>query len=1094
MTIKKNHSKYTIGNKIIVILLIQTFVLSNAPWSYAGNLNEQKCETDMPTLSPHLNISNLKEIFILRTEELTSGNIPVEVFRESSVASSHTIELKYTFTYIDAFASRVYLIGEFNDWKKDDPEFEFRKVSGDEWELTVPSFAVGTQYKIIVDGVWHTDYNNPVQREVEFKIEGKEYKAFNSIFIAEQRYAVVEHLLREIGQEHLFQEWSKRGENQQEKTEFFEQILEGDRNSPYGLRRYWGDGKSELEKAIRGVNPFAGYNPEVPDGIQVAGIGDEFRRLQNEGSKYANKLVVTMVAGGVGDRLGAKQPKALIPVSLVDEQKYILLYIDTILALQERSNRLNGTKDRIPFIIMTSVDTHNETIKFLHEEGYSYREVKDKRYGSYRYMDSYIEMEKGESLIQIIKQGTVPALVDKDARFARGEDPYKILKKPHGHGDIHMLLEDSGLAKRWENEGKTHMIFIQDTNSQVVNAILPGLTVSMEQGFNMNFLTVPREAGEAAGGIVKLVDRQGDGSYLVGNVEYNQLDPLLKAVFKQEVAETLLDRLNISDKVKSQAQEVITGSFTQITKIFENLKAMARLTMNEKQFIEIMAEAALEVGQKKNLQQDKIVRTVADELLKYAISRKHAFETARQLKISNGKMEKAIEIIENNSSLFLMRNQLRMLEPGKDIRRKDLIHNMRIAMSKVNEVSEIMLDISIDEEESMVKRGFAIPQKKLEAAEVVILHNLNNTDSIAKELSQLLGERVGKRIVETEIVRANLKNSGDIPDPKTGKSPFPGNLNVFILALKPYVQVLDKTKGIMPEFINPKFYDKEKTKFKPTRLETMMQDLAFKMTKVGFTNFQDKRLVFSPVKNNTKDAVEKQKSGNYPDHMATGESDYLKIYRAFLATIGVNIDVEGDEVSTADGILIRSGAQVVWTPRSSQTIDELRTKFKGGIIEKKSTLFWDGENVVFDQPHINGALMVNVAQQSVVTLRNISVQNKGWHRIELEEGDAAYMMMRGYKLGREEKTDIIIEGKGPIVLEGVEMVGNVKIESKYNGTNPVGLKNIRLENKLVTINKQGDITIAPISEDIAPDILTGFNPGESMMKEKIGVSMLSIAI
>ena len=35
---------------------------------------------------------------------------------------------------------------------------------------------------------------------------------------------------------------------------------------------------------------------------------------------------------------------------------------------------------------------------------------------------------------------------------------------------------------------------------------------------------------------------------------------------------------------------------------------------------------------------------------------------------------------------------------------------------------------------------------------------------------------------------------------------------------------LDRTKGIMPEFVNPKYADAEKTVFKkPTRLECMMQ-------------------------------------------------------------------------------------------------------------------------------------------------------------------------------------------------------------------------------------------------------------------------------
>jgi UDP-sugar pyrophosphorylase len=36
----------------------------------------------------------------------------------------------------------------------------------------------------------------------------------------------------------------------------------------------------------------------------------------------------------------------------------------------------------------------------------------------------------------------------------------KIETKPHGHGDIHNLLFDSGVAAKWREMGKEWMIFI----------------------------------------------------------------------------------------------------------------------------------------------------------------------------------------------------------------------------------------------------------------------------------------------------------------------------------------------------------------------------------------------------------------------------------------------------------------------------------------------------------------------------------------------------------------------------------------------------------------------------------------------------------
>ena len=74
------------------------------------------------------------------------------------------------------------------------------------------------------------------------------------------------------------------------------------------------------------------------------------------------------------------------------------------------------------------------------------------------------------------------------------------------------------------------------------------------------------------------------------------------------------------------------------------------------------------------------------------------------------------------------------------------------------------------------------------------------------------------------LVRASLDARGDYNDPTTGYSPFPGNTNQLIISLGPYVEALEASGGAMPEFVNPKYTDGTRTKFKsPTRLECMMQ-------------------------------------------------------------------------------------------------------------------------------------------------------------------------------------------------------------------------------------------------------------------------------
>ena len=73
------------------------------------------------------------------------------------------------------------------------------------------------------------------------------------------------------------------------------------------------------------------------------------------------------------------------------------------------------------------------------------------------------------------------------------------------------------------------------------------------------------------------------------------------------------------------------------------------------------------------------------------------------------------------------------------------------------------------------------------------------------------------------LLRSNGFPDGDVNDESTGFSPFPGNINQLLFSLDPYERALDRTNDAMPEFVNPKYKDAEKTEFKkPTRLEFMM--------------------------------------------------------------------------------------------------------------------------------------------------------------------------------------------------------------------------------------------------------------------------------
>ena len=127
----------------------------------------------------------------------------------------------------------------------------------------------------------------------------------------------------------------------------------------------------------------------------------------------------------------------------------------------------------------------------------------------------------GKDQVDIIKQENVPALINNDAAIAWDKENFNIITKPHGHGDVHQLLYESGVAEKWKNLGKEWMVFIQDTNALALKAIPSVLGVSRKNNWLMNSICVPRKPGESMGAICKLVDETDPSKELVINVEYN---------------------------------------------------------------------------------------------------------------------------------------------------------------------------------------------------------------------------------------------------------------------------------------------------------------------------------------------------------------------------------------------------------------------------------------------------------------------------------------------------------------------------------------------------------------------------------------------
>jgi len=308
-------------------------------------------------------------------------------------------------------------------------------------------------------------------------------------------------------QSHIFAHWeASASADGVVKQQLMEQLETMDRSYPSGgLVGYLANARELLDKSRRGVNPLEGWKPSVPTGDMFELGTEEFEKVEELGLKEVGSCGFVLVAGGLGERLGYGGIKIGLPTELATETCYLEFYIEIILSLQSKY-ALPGIE--LPLCIMTSGDTNAKTVELLER-------------------NNYFGMDK--AAVTIVQQGEgVPALENNDAKIALdASNPYKVLSKPHGHGDIHSLLHSEGVVKKWLASGIRWTVFFQDTNGLAFHTLPLALGVSKKLGLLMNSMAAPRKAKQAIGGITKLENEEGGVRTI--NVEYNQLDPLLRA-------------------------------------------------------------------------------------------------------------------------------------------------------------------------------------------------------------------------------------------------------------------------------------------------------------------------------------------------------------------------------------------------------------------------------------------------------------------------------------------------------------------------------------------------------------------------------------
>lgn len=301
----------------------------------------------------------------------------------------------------------------------------------------------------------------------------------------------LQNLVQTYGQEHLLRWWDDLQPSQQADLET--QIRDIDFET---VRTVWeasrnpGDqaGNDTTSRSDRAQPP-----QEVVYQPQSEADHADRRHHAEQGERLlaAGQVGVITVAGGQGSRLGFDLPKGMFPIGPVSDRTLFRIFAEQILA---RRRRHGGA---IPWLIMTSEATHQDTLDYFRENNF---------------------FDLGEDTVHFFRQGSMPAVDAETGRILMASK-HSICRSPDGHGGLVTALKKSGVLQRLIDEGVEHLFYHQVDNPTVImcDPVLIGLHDARGSQLTTNVVR-KREATEKMGVLAEV-----DGSLQI--IEYSELTP-----------------------------------------------------------------------------------------------------------------------------------------------------------------------------------------------------------------------------------------------------------------------------------------------------------------------------------------------------------------------------------------------------------------------------------------------------------------------------------------------------------------------------------------------------------------------------------------
>ncbi len=201
-------------------------------------------------------------------------------------------------------------------------------------------------------------------------------------------------------------------------------------------------------------------------------------REVGEGLLNAGQVGAILVAGGQGTRLGFDKPKGMFPIGPVSHATLFQILAEQLLARSRRAGK------PVPYFIMTSDATHEETVAFFQEH-------------------RFFGLPEGD--VFFFEQGNMPA-VDAATGKLLMSDKGTLSTSPDGHGGMLAALAKGGLLDEMRRRGIEYLHYHQVDNPTAIVCDPVFLGFHAERGAEMSIKVVAKRSAAERMGVAVDVD------------------------------------------------------------------------------------------------------------------------------------------------------------------------------------------------------------------------------------------------------------------------------------------------------------------------------------------------------------------------------------------------------------------------------------------------------------------------------------------------------------------------------------------------------------------------------------------------------------